>query len=199
MNLRQITEPSAEPLSLETARLQVRSDETGAGIEDALLLGWIKSARQSAEKFLGMILTDAGYELRIDALPSCSVILLPVAPVGSVTGIEYVDTDGATQTLDPALYVFDNNPQAPAIRLVFAQSWPATRTQANAVTITFEGYYAANVSPPRYIEQPILSAMQLIVHDLYRNRGQVVLGRTVDMIPTGAQSLMQPYRLSMGV
>lgn len=198
-NLRVITAPTTEPISLETARLQVRKDDIGTGIEDDLIRGWITSARESAEQFLGMLLTDAEYEYRIDELSSCGVIWLPAAPVGIVSGITYVDDLGAVQTLSPALYVFDNNLRAPAIRLAYQATWPATRSVANAVVITFQGYYSASVSPPLIPPRPILSAMQLMIHDLYRNRGETVLGRWVAMIPVGAQSLMQPYRLRMGV
>lgn len=198
-NLLPIVGPTSEPIALETARLQVRKDDIGTGIEDDLIRWWITSARESAEQFLGMILTDAVYEYRIAELPGCGVIWLPVAPVGVVSGITYVDTNGAGQTLDPALYTFDNNLRAPAIRRVYGATWPSSRCDANSVVITFQGYYTASVSPPLTVPQPIISAMLLMIHDLYRNRGETVLGRTVAVIPMGAQSLMQPYRLSMGV
>jgi hypothetical protein len=65
MNLRMITPPTAEPLSLEEALTHLNVS-LGDSHLDARTRANITTAREDAEEFLEVTLTDAIYEFRFD-------------------------------------------------------------------------------------------------------------------------------------
>jgi uncharacterized phiE125 gp8 family phage protein len=71
---------------------------------------------------------------------SCMELLFP--PAISVTSISYYDTDGASQTLSSAVYQLDTHAQPGNVSLALNQSWPATQSRNDAVTITYRAGYA---------------------------------------------------------
>lgn len=79
---------------------------------------------------------------------------LPLPPLRSVSSISYVDTDGAAQTLSSSVYrVLNAGAEFTRgrVELAYGQSWPSTRDQAQAVTVTFAaGFGARNAVPRRY-------------------------------------------------
>lgn len=52
---------------------------------------------------------------------------------------------------------------------------------------------------PIVINPAIVAAVLLILGHLYSNREDVVVGATVQALPQGAQSLLRPHRVGMGV
>jgi len=205
MNLRTITRPAVEPITLEEA---LRHLEVDYGQHDSppgdpatyyqadLVSELISAARAHAEDFTERCLAEGTFELRLDAF--ASVISLPKAPVQSIVSIMYIDSDGAEQTLDPAVYTFDDNPDAPAVRLAYDQTWPATRSEANAVRIRFVAGFQAASSPPNPVPPQIKQALLLIIGHLHENREDSSAAK-LEPIPLGAQALLRPLRLHMGV
>lgn len=220
MNLRIITEPTTEPMLLEEA-LQHLNVSLGDEHLDAWLLGAIKTAREHAEDTVETCLTDAVYEYAVDSFyphrtwhgnaygpnqneyrqSRCSyrvpygaqAIELPLGDVGAVRSITYIDTNGAQQTLDPALYVFDGNQRSPIIWRAYGQTWPSTRCQPGAVTVTFQGRYSLTASPPVYVPAVIKHAMKVML-----SAWDVDREGAMD-IPPAALSLLGKRRIGMGV
>lgn len=122
-------------------------------------------------------------------------ILLPLPPAQSVGTIQYVDPDGATQTLDPALYSFVQCGTEPSFILpAHGQSWPSTRWQPNAVTIPFTaGYGDAETDVPANLRH----AAKLHLSLLYENReAALVADRAAAVaLPMGYDSLIYNYRM----
>ena len=125
-------------------------------------------------------------------------IRLQRGPVQSITQIDYIDTDGNTQTLSSAVYQTNLVPQPPqnaAIKVADGQSWPSIRsTDYNPVIITFVAGFGDDfndVSPERHA-----AVLSLVAH-LYNNpesfldmRGDFVA------IPAGAVDQMLNDRLA---
>lgn len=166
-----ITPPYAEPIDLAEARQACRVDIPD---DDALIQRYIATARRHAEIQLRKQIVAATWRVTLDTfrpqfngyvfdafrLPNppqtlgavpfgnigypYNVIHLPQPPVLAVSKIEYVDTTGATQTLDPALYLVDlysSQFREARITPAYGTVWPWTRTQMNAVTVTLSCGY----------------------------------------------------------
>jgi len=68
----------------------------------------------------------------------------------------------------------------------YQQTWPSTRSVANAVTIRFVCGYASAAAVPF----SMLAAIKLLVGHWYSNRESSVVGATVQTIPQGVDSLI---------
>jgi hypothetical protein len=83
-----------------------------------------------------------------------------------VASVTYLDTDGAQQTVDPAIYTLISQVPAgdePYLLLASGEQWPATNGQPNNITMTVvAGYGDASAVP-----SPIKSAMHIMLSQLY--------------------------------
>lgn len=155
--LKLITAPTALPIAVEEARLQVKQDITA---DDPLLKIYIKSAAQSAESKTERTLLATRFCLVMDAFPGPSLIgvpagvdwslpghaiILPRSPLLQLVGIQYLDMGGAWQTMPPADYVVDDTDKLVRITPVFGKIWPITKPQIGAVKVTFDAGYATPV------------------------------------------------------
>jgi uncharacterized phiE125 gp8 family phage protein len=113
-------------------------------------------------------------------------MFLAVAPVIEIISIEYLDTDGNTQTWDAAEYSFGGYNGNPFITPKVGYSWPTCATsQPNAVTITYKsGFGAAADNVP----MPIRQAMLMMVGDMYENRQD-----RPDTMPRASKALLRPF------
>jgi 3-deoxy-7-phosphoheptulonate synthase len=83
-----------------------------------------------------------------------STITFGGTAIGSVVSINYVDSDGATQTLAAANYtVFTPTDGPGVIELAYNESWPSTRAVPNAVTVRFIAGYANAASVPAAVKE----------------------------------------------
>jgi len=133
--------PRAEPLHVEDAKLHLRVTETDS---DALIRSLITAALGYAEMFTRRQFVTATLRLTLDAFPA--VIRLPRPPLASVTSIQYTDIDGVTQTLSSSDYQVDGRSEPARIQPAYGESWPSTRRELNAVTVTYVAGYATPVS-----------------------------------------------------
>jgi len=159
-------EPSTEPVTLAEAKIHLRVDH---GELDDLITELIKSARRAAEVFTSRAFVDTTFVYKVNAFPASgyidSRILLPRAPLDSVSSVSYLDTNGDSQTLATSVYEVDTSSLPGRIRLKFAQSWPNTRLHPEVITITFiAGYGAASAVPAS-----VKTAVKMIVNDLYEH------------------------------
>ncbi len=177
MTLKLITEPAAEPVTLDELKAQCRVDGTD---EDALLTALIVAARQQCEQELGgRSLITQTWERSIDAFP-CSEIELGMGPLQAVGPITYADVDGAQQTLDSAAYVGDTTQEPGWALPADGYEWPATLDTAGAVKVRFTaGFGDAASDVPQAIRQWIL----LRASTLYKFRESVAAGVSVTELP----------------
>lgn len=109
-------------------------------------------------------------------------IVLPAPPLISVSSFAYVDEDGDTQTLagSPAEYeVVPSGTIAKAmLRPLYNETWPATRCQPDAVTVTYRaGYEDVEEIPERY-----LAGIIVVVAEMYKQRSLSVQS-TIQNVP----------------
>lgn len=196
MALSLVTAPTHEPVSLDEAKQHLRVDVSD---EDALIQTLIEAAREHVETYTGRALITQTWDLKLDAFPcSGSVITLPKPPVTSITSISYVDTSGDSQTWSSSLWDEDlpSGPKAQPARIApaYAESYPSTRGQMNAVTIRFVCGYGSAGAVPRSIR----AGMLLLIGHWYQNREAVVVGVGMGAVavPDAVDALLWPYRVS---
>lgn len=160
--LTQTVAPTEEPVTRAEAKLHLKQDTSD---EDSLVDLYIVAAREYCETETARQFITATYTVKFDRFPT--VIRLPLPPLGSVTTVAYVDTSGDSQTLTVTTdYVVDSNSLVARITPAYGTSWPSTRDQPNAVTVTYiTGYGAASAVP--YAAK---AAVLMVVGDLYAHR-----------------------------
>jgi hypothetical protein len=153
MSIRLHTPPAAEPVTLAEAKEQTR---VSGSDEDSHLNLCIAAAREYCETYQGRAYVTQTWKVMLDRFPNAGeewradkgfvtaehttdpgTILLPRAPLQYVTSIAYVDTNGTTQTLSASDYTVDTASEPGRITPAYNESYPSTREQANAVTVTF--------------------------------------------------------------
>jgi hypothetical protein len=209
LTLTTVTAATEEPLLLQEAKDHCRVDGTE---QDGVIANLVSAAREYVETFTGRQLISATLRLRLDYFPGgCSRgvpaagyrpagdvewrfigggggILVPRPPLVSVSSITYVDTAGATQTLSAGAYQVDTDSEPGRIQPAYNTTWPSTRSQLNAVTITYVAGYATRTAVPASIKQ----AMLLLIGHWYENREAV--GQAGGTIALAVESLLWSQR-----
>lgn len=189
--------PTTDPVSLAEAKAHCRITSTD---EDGLLAGYILAARQHVERDTGRVLISQRWVYTIDRCwPSAwdglcyrTRIVVPITPLQSVVSIQYVDTDGSTQTLASNQYRVIKDRMFGYVEPEFGVSWPAVRAQSDAITVTVEAGYGAN---PGDVPEPIRQAMLLLIGQWHENREAVITGTIVAEMPLGVEALLFPFRV----
>jgi uncharacterized phiE125 gp8 family phage protein len=188
-----VTAPTREPVSLAEVKLQCRVDHDD---EDALFLSWIRVAREHIEAYTGRACLPQTWDDKRRFPSAACKLVLPMAPVVSVTSVTYRDVNGISQVWSSAKYRVVN-PAGPTsarawIELVSGESYPDTDDTEDAVTIRAQyGYASIGVVP-----SSLKAAMLLLVEHWYVNRGAVVVsvGGTATELPMGVDSLLWRYK-----
>jgi len=156
---------------------------TNGSLEDDHITRLIETAVEAGEAATLRAFMPQTWTLTLDRFPRGEIVLAP-PPLIAVTSIAYVDPEGAPQTLNgsPAEYQVVPSGERTKARLLplVGQRWPATRSQPNAVTVTFDAGYALDesVSPPAVtVPERFLNGVRLMVGELYKLRTLSVQGR----------------------
>lgn len=201
MALRLITVPAVEPLTLAEAKAHLRVDHTD---EDSLIQTYISAATSYVDGengFLGRALVTQTWELVLDEFPA-EEIKIPLPPLQSIDSIKYDDSAGVEQTLDPSEYEADTV-SVPGWVVPIPSGWPTTIDAINSVRIRFTaGYAPSSDSPPDLtanVPGAIKAALFLTIGSLYAHRERVAAGQIVTQLPWGAEQLLRPYRVYLGM
>jgi len=183
-----ITAPAVEPVTLVEAKAHLYVTH---GDDDALIGAYIAAAREDAEHRLQRALVEQTWELALDAFPN--VIVLPMAPLVSITSIKYIDDAGVEQTLGSSTYYADTVAEPGQVVPKYGESWPTTRAERNAVRVRYvAGYGDSGSFVPAAIRQWIL----LRVGSLYENRESAVSGQPIQQAPRDfADGLLDRYKV----
>lgn len=199
-----IEAPAAEPISIDEARAHLeaqRYEESDVDpLDDAKIEGWISAAREHCENFLGLSLATCTLEIALDQFPlSTSPTGLPIElPMGPVREIIFVSwSDESDGELDAADYVLDDFAQPSRLRPTGA-AWPAIAASPNAVRIRYVAGYGVDTDGGEPLPKAIRAAMLLILGHLYRNREDSTEAAMIS-IPNGAEALMRPLRVRLGM
>lgn len=199
-----VTAAACEPISVELAKAHCRITSSD---EDALVEGWIASAREWIEGFTGRQLIGATWDLSLDEFP-CGALALRKAPLRSVTHVKYLDGDGTEQTASASLYrvkTFAGPHARPGhLSLEYAQAWPVVRPVRDAVTIRFVGGYSNQLTSPTAaqissaqaaVPMQLRQAMLLCIAEFDAQRRVSVVGSNVVEAPMAAINLAAPFRV----
>jgi uncharacterized phiE125 gp8 family phage protein len=115
-------------------------------------------------------------------------IVLPKAPINSLTHVKYYDSDNALQTWSGANYnLIKPENQKGFFELVNGKNFPSIYARADAIKITFVSGYGSSASD---VPEPIKQAVLLMIGSLYEKREE-----TVKRMPTTVEYLLEPYRI----
>lgn len=179
-----VVTPPVHGVSLATVKAHLRVDHND---DDALIAAYLDAAVghiDGPHGWLDRAIWPQTLELRQNGFGPAP-IRLPYGPATSVTSVKYVDANGAEQTLASDQYTLTN---AGDLGLAYGASWPSLRGDAEGVRIRYVAGFAS--LPPA-----ILSAILLMVGDLYQNRetvgevaGEIQMSMTV-------RALLAPFRV----
>lgn len=180
-----VTAPAAEPLTIDEVKLNSRIDHS---TEDAIITHLINASRSYVEKITNRWLVTQTWKLFFDSFPMDSLLILPKAPVQSITHVKYYDTAGSMTTWASTNYILDGDGHPPRLSLAYSATWPAETLQPiNGVEIQMVGGYGNAAAVPSAFKH----AMFLLCEHWYQNRPEEVMD----------QPRMQalPRRLELGV
>jgi len=195
-NLKLVTGPTVEPISLSDAKLHLRVDHSA---DDSLISSLIVAARRLVEGRIRVACVSQTWDYVLDGLPLARMlwpdngvarvdytIQLPIAPVLSVSSIKWVDWSGVIQTLDPSAYqVATGNPGRVAPTPY--EIWPWPRIGMEAVTIRFVAGYGSTAAA---VPDTIKAAMKLLIGHWYEHPQAVVTGTIATQLPLAVESLI---------
>ncbi len=170
------SQAAAEPLTVEEAKtfLNLTSND-----HDALIAILIQAAREHVEKMTGLLLLSQTVKQYWDEWPvkydgnlKLSTWELGLSPVSSVTSIQYLDTNGATQTWATTNYTADVKSRPARIVPTDAVYYPSLDDVPNAVIATYVVGYASAAAVPARLR---VSMLQRIAF-LYENREDIQIG-----------------------
>jgi uncharacterized phiE125 gp8 family phage protein len=145
------------PVSVDEVMLRLRIDATDDADDVALM---IAGATGYAEKYCNTRFATQTVVVKCDSFSDFSY--LPEAPIQSVSGITYIDTDGATQTLATSVYEVRADGLEAAIVLKYGQSWPSIQ-HGSRISVTAVVGYAA-------VPDAVKNAILLLIGGAYAYR-----------------------------
>jgi uncharacterized phiE125 gp8 family phage protein len=183
--------PTAEPLDLEEVKLFLRVDDER---EDVAIEAMMSAARALVEGHTSRRCLTQTIEVAMDGFPARGApILVPLAPVVSISSIKSYATDNTESTFSSANYRLDTHSVPPRILLDDDAAWPTDLRAESGVLITLVMGYGADGS---YVtDVALLHAMRLLIGHWYQHREAVgTVGKEIEFAYTAlVQSVRVPW------
>ncbi|MBL4802636.1 MAG: phage head-tail connector protein [Emcibacter sp.] len=182
----QLAAPTSLPVTLQQVKAWLRLDDNES---DAEILSLMFAATTRAEEITRRPFINRQYVDKLDCFPS--IICPSEVFLRSVDSIEYVDSDGADQTLVPDQYLVDLGGKFKQGRIVpaYGLSWPSTRRQLSAVAITYTAGYGPDWNA---VPEHVRIAICYLVGHYFHNREIVGTGGD---IPETAMALLSSEKV----
>lgn len=144
---------SSEPGFVPVTPVEVERELRYSTSDDVQLVeACLREAVELVEQSTRRALATRTHILRLPAFPSASAarIDLPGGNIQSVTSVQYIDEDGATQTWGSENYVTELGTRHDTGRIGLADGidWPDTQDDQMAVTITYVAGWASASAVP---------------------------------------------------
>lgn len=178
--------PADPPVTLVEGKAHLRVDHS---TDDTLITGLLTAATEYAEGYTGLAFVTQTWEQREDA-NACLPLLLKRAPLIAITGVQYVDADGTTQTLSSALYR-TVGVQPASLYPAYSGSWPSVLYDVDALRITFTAGFGDADDVPQALKQAVL----MLAAHWYERREPVSVGAAVQDIPFTVKALLDQSRV----
>ena len=202
------TAPTIEPVTLQEVKEYLRVDDS---TDERVVRPFIETARRFCEEHTGRALMTQTLKLHLDAFESANdplwegirtgpylnyyknYIVLPRAPVVSVTHIKtYDDSDTAT-VLAASNYYVDTVREPARIVLRTGSTFPSALRVANAIEVVYVVGYTTQYLVPEPLK---LGIMQHIAF-LYEHRGDMYDAKLP--YPPMLKALYAPYVVHRGI
>lgn len=204
-SLKQVTQPSHEPVSLADMKDFLRISSTD---QDNVVSGLITAARTVAEQYLRRIMVSQQWEIKFDKTPGSwpfsygfgatllspyREIHIPLNPVISVDLFQYTDinTGDLVTLVEGTDYQVSTDSEPARLQPGYGQAWPISRWVLDSLILKFTvGYGDTTLSPVVGVDppEPINLAIKLMVGHYYENRES-------QEMPKVAMDILQPYRV----
>jgi uncharacterized phiE125 gp8 family phage protein len=199
-----VTAPDSQPLTRDAVKAHLRIDADDTDQDDKLDL-LIDTAGQQLDGpagTLGRALVAQTWTLYLDRFPVAwgglghsarhAAIRLPLPPLIAIVSITYLDADGDRQPLAEDQYDVRDG-EAAIVQPAYGCSWPAARCCPRSVAITFTAGYGEADGLPK----PLLSAMLLMIGDLFENRETTVIGVRAALVESSTvKRLLAPFKIA---
>jgi uncharacterized phiE125 gp8 family phage protein len=173
MGLKRITEPVEMPVSLADAKKQCELGSTDTTHDDHIIR-LIKSATADVERHTRRALITQQWRLSLREIPFSNRIYLPRPPLVEIDSIQYVDDNGATQTLSSSLYQVTQDAHPGYVEPAYSETWPTVRPETvEAISITYTAGFGDN---PTDIPAQYQNVIFELVAFRFMNRGDVQMG-----------------------
>lgn len=193
-----VSEPAYEPASRAEMKrwLRIDADDTSHDLVVDLLT---KAMRRDAENLTGRAFITRQLRLYLPDWPTDPQyghkIKLPFPPLQTVDSFQYIDEDGATQTLATTEYVVHDEYEPAFIIPAWDVTWPTIRLVPNAIQILFTcGYAPGSPSDEAANQEVIPENMRLWMaakaQTLNEFREQILVGQAVPIPRNFADGLL---------
>jgi uncharacterized phiE125 gp8 family phage protein len=189
-NLKKLTQPAVEPVSLAEAKHHCRVDTAD---DDGYISSLITVAREWCEDYCDATFLNTQYRMRLDAFPlHIELPRPPMSTSGTTTAVSivYKLVDQSTVALDTTQYRVDRDSTPGVIRYNYSGSWPSHLFDFGAVEVTWWGGYGPDATS---VSQRIKSAILWLVGMWYERRmaaDQISLGE----MPFGVKAMLDSVR-----
>ena len=202
------TAPTQEPVTLQEVKEYLRIDDA---TDERVVRPFIESARRFCEEHTGRALMSQTLILYLDAFQDMdnplwegmrtgpylnyykNYIVLPRAPVTSVTHIKTYDDSDTETTFSASNYYLDSAREPARVVLRTGETFPTALRVANAIEVKYVTGYSSQYSIPEPMK---LGIMQHIAH-LYEHRGDMYDASLP--YPPMLRSLYAPYVIHRGM
>jgi len=192
LNLKLITPPSVEPVTLDRVKKHMRVTISD---DDDLIGVYISAARELCERETHRSFFNQTWQLSLDHFPlfpfwngtarSTSLhdswyystlwkafqIKLPRPGLVSVSSVTYLDTAGNLQTIDPSTYKVDAAGEPGSVVPAYGNCWPYTDMYLpNSVQVTYVAGTYGDGTTVNNCPAKVQVATMLVAADLYENR-----------------------------
>lgn len=195
--LKLVTPPTdpVVPLAEAKAHLRIFHDDDNTYIE-ALVAAAVGNL-DGADGWLGRALAPQTWEYSTDRFPCDDHyrrgrLHIPLSPLISVDSVEYLASVGTTGTIADFRVFGVGSRQPGYIVPAMDDSWPSTKCEPEAVTVTFTAGYV-NDADAVAIPAGIKHAILLMVGHWYEHREDVSDAK-VAKIPMASEYLLMPHR-----
>lgn len=194
MVVRIITQPEADPLTLDQVKEQLNIVDAD---KDNLLTLYLKASTSAVEKITNRAFVKRTIEVVLDDFPCTGAIEIPISPLLSIVSVKYDDVDGFEQTVSNTNYFVDNvnNPGWIVPNSDFA--WPATIDAINAVRVrAIVGYEEGGSGPDLAFNVPpeAKTSILFLIGTWFENRESISPGQ-VQKIPHMLEDLVATLKV----
>jgi len=186
-----VTPPDADAGPVTMAALKAHVGASDYADDDDMLKAFLSSAVQHLDGWsgiLGRCLMPQTWRQDFDCFERC--LRLPLAPVQSITSVQYEDAYGATQTIDGANFALATDALGSFVRFKSTYDFAGVSADRPAVHVTYLAGYIDVASVPA----PLKTAILLLVGHWYENRSAVVVGAAPAALPFAVDALIAPFR-----